>query len=155
VRLLEGLIREVKAEARAKGIRLSEIQLDYDCPESKLADYRDVLPRLRRAASPLPLTITVLPSWMRHRRAFRTLTEQADGYVLQLHSLILPRSPDEQITMIEPTSAKGWVEEASRFGRPFRVALPTHGYTAALDEKGELVGLLAEGPLFSWAPGVT
>jgi Protein of unknown function (DUF3142) len=155
VRLLEALIREVKTEARTKGIRLSEIQIDYDCPESKLADYRDVLPHLRRAASPLPLTITVLPSWMRHRRAFRTLIEETDGYVLQLHSLILPRSPDEQITMIEPTSARGWVEEAARFGRSFHVALPTHGYTAAIDEKGELVGLLAEGPLFSWSPGVT
>ncbi len=154
VQLLEALIREVAAEARSKGIHLSEIQLDYDCPESKLGDYRDVLPSLQRAASPLRLTITALPAWVQRRRAFRTLIEQADGYVLQLHSLVLPRSPDEEVTMIEAASAKGWVEEAARSGRPFRVALPTHGYTAAIDDKGELVGLLSEGPLFSSSPKV-
>lgn len=155
VRLLESLIRDVAAEAKAKGIDLAEIQIDYDCPESKLADYRDVLPALRSAASPVPLTITALPSWLQRRHAFRTLIQQADGYVVQLHSLVLPRSPDEQITLIEPASAKGWAEEAARFGRPFRVALPTHGYTAAIDEKGELVGLLGEAPLAFWSPGVT
>src|SRR4051812_15848115 len=31
VRLLRGLTRDVAAEARAKGISLSEIQIDYDC----------------------------------------------------------------------------------------------------------------------------
>jgi Protein of unknown function (DUF3142) len=155
VRLLETLIRDVKLEARRKGLSLSEIQIDYDCPESKLDDYRDLIPALRKAASPIPLTITALPSWMRHRRPFRTLVEQTGSYVLQLHSLVLPRSPDEQATMIEAASAKGWAEEAAQFGRPFRAALPTHGYTAAVDEKGELVGFLAEGPLLSWSPQVT
>ena len=155
VRLLETLIRDVAAEAKRKGIGLSEIQIDYDCPESKLGDYRYVLRSLRRAAAPVPLTITTLPSWIQRRWNFRTLIEETDGYVVQLHSLVLPRSPDEQITMIEATSAKRWVEEAAEYGRPFRAALPTHGYTAAVDQRGELVGLLGDTPLFSWAPGVT
>jgi hypothetical protein len=155
VRLLETLIRDVAAEAKRKGIGLSEIQIDYDCPESKLADYREVLPSLRRAASPVPLTITALPAWMQRRRPFRTLIAEADGYVLQLHSLVLPRGPDEQISMIETASARVWVEGAARFGHPFRAALPTHGYTAAIDRRGELVGVLGDTPLSSWAPGVT
>ena len=45
VQLLQGLTRDVAAEARAKGIALSEIQIDYDCPESKLDDYRGLLLR--------------------------------------------------------------------------------------------------------------
>src|SRR4051794_8341690 len=52
VRLLQGLTRGVAAEARAEAIALSEIQIDYDCPESKLDDYRGLLPGLRKAAAP-------------------------------------------------------------------------------------------------------
>jgi uncharacterized protein DUF3142 len=154
-RLLESLVRGVAAEARGKGIALSEIQIDYDCPESKLEDYRDLLPALRRAASPVSLTITALPSWMRQRRDFRTLIEAADGYVLQLHALVPPAKLGDELTLIEAASARGWVEEAARFGRPFRAALPTYGYAAAFDAQGKLLGLLAEGPLVLWSEGVT
>jgi len=155
VQFLQTLIRGVAAEARSKGIALAEIQLDYDCPESKLADYRDVLPVLRQAASPIPLTITALPSWMRQRRAYRTLVEQADGYVLQLHSLARPVEAGREIIMLDAASARGWVETAAGFGLPFRAALPTYGYKAAFDAEGNLVSLLAEGPVLLWSTGVT
>jgi uncharacterized protein DUF3142 len=155
VRLLQGMVRGVVAEARAQGISLAEIQIDYDCPESKLKDYRDLLPALREAAAPVPLTLTALPSWMRQRRAFRRLIEGVDRYVLQLHSLVLPEKTGEVAALIEPRSARGWVEQAARFGRPFRVALPTYGYEVAYDARGKLLGVLAEGPLLSWSPEVT
>jgi len=155
VRLLQGTVRGVAAEARAQGISLTEIQLDYDCPESKLNDYRDVLPALREAASPVPLTLTALPSWMRSRRAFRQLVAGVDRYVLQLHSLVLPEKAGEVAALIEPRSARGWVEAAARFGRPFRAALPTYGYEVAYDARGKLLGVLAEGPLLTWSPDVT
>ena len=154
VRRLETLIRDVAAEARSKGITLSEIQLDYDCPESKLEDYRDVLPALEKAASPLTVTITALPAWMRQRRPFRRLIEEADGYVLQLHSLYPPAAPGNEVDLIDAISARGWVEKAARLGRPFRAALPTYAYTAAFDAENRLLGFVAEGPLASWSPGV-
>jgi uncharacterized protein DUF3142 len=155
VRLLQGMVRGVAAEARAQGISLTEIQMDYDCPESKLNDYRDLLPTLREAAAPVPLTLTALPSWMRQRRAFRHLIEGVDRYVLQLHSLVLPEKAGQVAALIEPRSARGWAEQASRFGKPFRVALPTYGYEVAYDARGKLLGVLAEGPLLSWSPDVT
>lgn len=155
VHLLESVVRGVAAEARGQGIALSEIQMDYDCPESKLGDYRDLLPALHKAATPVRLTITVLPTWMRQRRAFRELIEGADGYVLQLHSLVLPEKAGERVTLIEPRSAQGWAEEAARVGHPFRVALPTYGYEVVFDARGKPLGVLAEGPLLSWSPDVT
>ena len=94
VQLLAGIVRDLAAEGRAKGIALSEIQIDYDCPESKLDDYRALLPLLRKAAAPLPLTFTALPSWMGQRRAFGKLIAAADGYVLQVHSLAPPQQSD-------------------------------------------------------------
>ncbi len=154
VRLLATLTRDVAVEARAKGIALSEIQLDYDCPESKLDDYRWLLSRLRQAAAPVPLTFTALPSWMGQRRAFGKLIAAADGTVLQVHSLTAPAGPGEAIALLKLGEAREWVETAARFGRPFRVALPTYGYLAAFDSKGKLLGLSAEGPLLSWPEGI-
>jgi hypothetical protein len=149
VQLLAGIVRDLAAEGRAKGIALFEIQIDYDCPESKLDDYRALLPGLRKAAAPIPLTFTALPSWMGQRRAFAKLIAAADGYVLQVHSLVPPSGPRDDFSVLNPKAAREWVEAATRFGRPFRVALPTYGYLAAFDQD-RLVGLSAEGPLLSW-----
>lgn len=155
VQLLAGITRDLTAEARAKGIALSEIQIDYDCPESKLDDYRGLLPLLRQAAAPVPLTFTALPSWMEQRRAFGGLIAAADGYVLQVHSLKPPAGPGGEIVLLNPEEAREWIDTAARFGRPFRVALPTYGYLAAFGAQGRLLGLSAEGPLLSWPEGVT
>ena len=154
VRLLQGLTRDVAAEARAKRISLSEIQIDYDCPESKLDDYRGLLPGLRKAAAPVPVTFTALPSWMGQRRAFSRLIGAADGYVLQVHSLKAPADAKSEFHLIRPGETLERVERAARFGRRFRVALPTYSYVAAFDPRGKLLGLSAEGPLLSWPAGV-
>lgn len=156
VSFLQGLVRSVAAEARAKGITLAEIQIDYDCPESKVKDYRVLLAALRSAAAPVRLTLTVLPTWLFWRHEFRTLIESADGYVLQVHSLKPPEWVDEgDILLTEPRTAKGVVKKAASYGHPFRVALPTYSYQAAFDSGGHLIGLIAEGPLVSFAPGST
>jgi hypothetical protein len=154
VESLQGLVRSVAAEARAKGIVLSEIQIDYDCPESKVKDYPFLLSALRQAAKPVRLTLTVLPTWLFWRQEFRTLIEAADGYVLQVHSLKPPEfAGDGDLLLTEPQAARGVVKEAASYGLPFRVALPTYSYQAAYDARGHLIGLIAEGPLVSFAPG--
>ncbi|MFY9821992.1 MAG: DUF3142 domain-containing protein [Thermoanaerobaculia bacterium] len=151
---LRNLVRDIAAEARTNGLALSEIQMDYDCPVSRLDDYRALLVSLRQSATPVPLTLTALPVWIRQHRAFRKLLEAVDGYVLQVHSLEPPESPAKPIVLTDPRSARGWVDEAARFGRPFRLALPTYGYQVAFDAKGKLIGLLAEGPLVTFRDGI-
>jgi hypothetical protein len=42
------------------------------------------------------------------------------------------------------------VERAGRIGVPFRVALPTYGYTLAYDAGGKFISLSAEGPRPNW-----
>ncbi len=156
VSFLQGIVRSVAAEAKAKGITLSEIQIDYDCPESKIKDYRVLLTALREAAKPVRLTLTVLPTWLFWRHEFRTLVEAADGYVLQVHSLKPPEFVTHgDILLTEPETAKGVVKQAAGYGLPFRVALPTYSYQAAFDARGHLIGLLAEGPLLSFSEGST
>lgn len=145
VRLLAGLAADLSREARSQGIDLQEVQLDYDCPESKLADYPVLVRAVDRAVDPTPVTLTALPSWLRHERAFRDLARSADGFVLQVHFLRTPTRPGEAVELVDPQEAVRAVEQAAKAGRPFRVALPTYAYGAVFDERGALLGLAAEG----------
>lgn len=151
VRGLAELTRSLAAEARARGVPLAEIQLDYDCPESALADYPVLIDAVRAAVAPVPVTVTALPSWLRQERAFRKVAEAAGGYVLQVHALTAPARPGDPAVLCDPVAAARAAEDAGRFGRPFRVALPTYGYGAVFDARGQLLGVAAEG--WSGPPG--
>jgi hypothetical protein len=152
--LLANVARAAVAEARARGIEPAELQLDYDCPESRLGEYPALVRAVRAAVAPVPVVLTALPAWLPHRRELRRLLDAADGWVLQVHSFAPPAGPEAPIVLADPAAARRWVEEAARFRRPFRVALPTYGYVAAFDARGKLLGLAAEGPSLAWPPGV-
>jgi len=148
-RFLASLTAALLAEARAKGLAPSELQLDFDCAESKLEGYRVWVTALRRRVAPTPLVLTALPSWLR-QPAFKPLVAAADGYVLQVHSLEPPKDFTAPFTLCDPVAAQRAVERAGAFGVPFRVALPTYGYLVAFAPEGRFVGLSAEGPARSW-----
>ena len=139
------------AEARSRRLSPRELQIDFDCTESKLDGYRAWVEAFRRKVAPVPVSITALPSWL-DQPAFKRLAAAADGYVLQVHSLQRPRSFDAPFTLCDPAAARRAVERAAQIGIPFRVALPTYGYLTAFDAGGRFVGLSAEGPSKTW-PG--
>ncbi|MFI5379794.1 MAG: DUF3142 domain-containing protein, partial [Tepidisphaerales bacterium] len=143
----ESIVRE----AAAAEIRLTELQIDFDCPSSKLQGYRLWLEAIRRRISPVPVTITVLPTWL-GSPAFPALARASDGFVLQVHSLARPAGVDAELSLCEARSACQAVETAGRMGVPFRVALPTYAYLVAFDAGGRFIGLSAEGPAGSWPP---
>lgn len=140
------------ADAREAGVEPAELQIDFDCAESKLNGYRKWVEAIREKIQPVPLTITVLPCWLK-RRAFASLARAADGFVLQVHSLERPKGVGAAITLCDSSSAFRWVEQAGRVGIPFRVALPTYGYIVAFDKDGRFIGLSAEGPSRAWDEG--
>ena len=137
------------AEARSNHVELSELQIDFDCAESKLEGYRLWVEAIQRRVSPLRVTITALPSWL-NSRAFKPLAKVATNYVLQVHSVERPKNFDAPFTLCEPRAARRAVERAGRIGIPFRVALPTYGYTLGFDASGKFLGLSAEGPRPNW-----
>lgn len=150
VRFVAALARRIVAAARTQGLLIRELQLDYDCPESRLVEYPLLIRAVQEAVAPVPVTITALPAWLGHRRDFAALSDAAGGFVLQVHSLAPPRRFDAEVLLCDPQAARRAVEAAARFRRPFRVALPTYGYMVAFDAQGKVLGLSAEGPLLSW-----
>ena len=137
------------AQARTNHVNLSELQIDFDCAESKLDGYRVWVEAIQHRVAPLPVTITALPSWL-DSNAFKRLAAVTTNYVLQVHSVARPKSFDAPFTLCDPRAAKRAVERAGRIGIPFRVALPTYGYTLAFDAGGKFIGLSAEGPRPNW-----
>jgi hypothetical protein len=150
---LSELASALVAEARTNQVDPQELQLDFDCAESKLDGYRVWVELIRRKVAPLPLTITALPSWLK-QPSFKRLISATDGYVLQVHSFERPKSIEAPFTLCDPVAARRAAEHAAEFGVPFRVALPTYGYIIAYDRNGQFVGLSAEGPNKSWPQDV-
>ncbi len=151
---LKEIVEERLRAVRAAGLEPVEVQIDFDCAETRLARYRAWLIALREAAGAVPLVFTALPAWLKHEHEFLALAEAADGFVLQVHSLEKPRGVNEPVVLCDPARARAWAMQASRAGVPFRVALPTYGYEVGFAADGKFTGLAAEGPRRSWPEGV-
>lgn len=146
---LAELAASLVTQAQSNNVSVSELQLDFDCADSKLDGYRIWIEAIQRKLAPLPVTITALPSWL-SQPAFPRLARASTNYVLQVHSLERPRSFDAPFTLCDPAAARRAVERAGQIGVPFRVALPTYGYLLAFSADGKFIGLSAEGPAKNW-----
>lgn len=158
--LLVDLAASLVVEAGKHHLRLAELQIDFDCADSRLEGYRVWVEAIRRKVAPVPVTITALPSWL-SRRELKRLAAAADGFVLQVHSLAWPTGSNASFdklrtgsfSLCDPAAARQAVERAARLGVPFRVALPTYGYVVAFDRQGRPVGMSAEGLSLTWPQG--
>lgn len=148
---LAALASTLAGEAAAEHLHAAELQLDFDCAESKLDGYGVWLKAIQEAVKPVPVSLTALPSWLGHTE-FKNLAEQAKSFVLQVHSFERPASPDASMTLCDPQLARQAVGVASKIGVPFQVALPTYGYLAGFTREGHFLGLSAEGPQLNWPP---
>jgi hypothetical protein len=148
-RYLADLGASLVTEASNGRLAVAELQIDFDCAESKLAGYHLWVEAIRKRLRPVPVTITALPSWL-GRYEFRGLVAACDGFVVRVHSLDRPQGFDTPFTLCRPDAARQAVERAARLGRPFRVALPSYGYRMAFDPQDRFRALGAEGPTANW-----
>lgn len=138
-------------EAGAHGVRVNELQLDFDCAQRNLAGYRLWVRALRTAVHPVRLVLTALPSWL-DEPAFPGLVREADGYVLQVHSVPTEKEGGRAV-LCDPALARKWVAKAAKYGLPFSVALPTYRGLAGYGPAGKLLGVSMDGVQPAWPPG--
>ncbi|OHB76737.1 MAG: hypothetical protein A2Z34_02785 [Planctomycetes bacterium RBG_16_59_8] len=134
------------------GATVRGLQIDCDCPESRLDEYGELMTELRGDYATRRLSFTALPSWL-DSADFPALARTADYYVLQVHSLRRPETVDTPLTICNTEQAEEDVSRAERIGLPFTVALPTYGYLLIFDEQGQFAGLRAEGDPISLREG--
>ena len=137
--------------AKAHRLNLSELQLDFDCPQRKLAGYEIWVHAVRTAIRPIKLVLTTLPAWL-DERDFPDLIRQSDRYVLQVHSIPTGHWTGHEV-LCDPALARSWVAKAGNLGRPFDVALPTYRCTAGYDPTGNLLGVAMDSVEPVFPPG--
>jgi hypothetical protein len=143
-------LRTALAQARAAKVRVSELQIDFDCPSAHLAGYAIWAHTLRSAFPHTPIAITALPDWLK-QRDFALLAREAGRFVLQVHSV--PNKRGTPPVLCDTTSARRAVVLAGRLGLPFRVALPTYSCDLRTDAAGHVIGVRAEDSPASPASG--
>lgn len=151
MRTIMEVAKSLLFEAKSHGVNVNEFQLDFDCAQKKLAGYRVWLRALRPAVAPMPLVITTLPSWLKEPE-FAALLGEADGYVLQVHSVPTEKESGRAV-LCDPRLARKWVAEAAKLERPFSVALPTYWCLAGYGPKGKLLGVSMDSVQPSWPTG--
>lgn len=137
------ICRNILQNAGNAGVKVAELQLDFDCAERNLDGYQKWIEAIRREIKPTPVTFTALPCWLDRKKEFAALVAAADGFILQVHALEKPKSPQD-VCIFNPTNAREAVERAAKFGIPFRVSMPTYSYLVYFDKAGKFVGLSAE-----------
>jgi hypothetical protein len=137
--------------AHAHNVDIQEFEVDFDCAQSKLKGYELWVQALAKAVHPTRLVITTLPAWL-NESEFSMLVRQADGYVLQVHS-VPTLAESGHASLCDPKLARKWVGEASRLGVPFSVALPTYSCLAGYDPAGKLINVAMDSVQPSWPPG--
>jgi hypothetical protein len=149
-RLLVDLTKSLLSEAAEHGAQLEEVQLDFDCAQKNLGRYRTWLRTLRPVIHPVRFVITTLPAWLDDPE-FVSLVREADGYVLQVHSVPTSNAGGRS-SLCDPVLARKWVAKAARLGLPFSVALPTYRCTAGYDPAGNFLGVAMDSVQPSWPP---
>jgi len=137
--------------AASHNVALSEFQIDFDCPQKNLAVYRVWLRALRQAVHPVRLVLTTLPAWLDDPE-FVPLVREADGYVLQVHSVPILGANDRR-NLCDAQSVRTWVKRAAHLGVPFSAALPTYRCAAGYDPSGKLLSVAMDSVQPAWPPG--
>ncbi len=141
-RVLEAAVARALEESGKAGVTASEVQIDFDCPERKLAAYEEIMRRLKTRWPRRKWSITALPSWLK-ADGFKGLVQTTGGFILQVHSLKLP-APGRGVLLCEEESSKHWAEQAASAGVPFRIALPTYRSEVLYDESGKVLDVISE-----------
>ena len=149
-RLLSAKAKSLVDVAASNGIRLRELQIDFDCAEKDLAGYRVWIRAIRQSVHPLPLVVTTLPAWLNNPE-FGPLVRESDAFVLQVHS-VRGSKADAPARLCDVASARAWVRKATRFRVPFSVALPTYSCSAGYNAEGKLISLAMDSVQPSWPP---
>lgn len=144
--VLDRVLATVSAPETLQSI--TGVEIDYDCPTSKLAAYATFLAALRsRLPASIALSITALPTWL-SSSALASLATHLNELVLQVHAVDDPRRG-----LFDPDQAERWVRDfGRRIGRPFRVALPAYDVRVTWRRDGRLASVESEVPLLA-GPG--
>ncbi|MGJ8654950.1 MAG: DUF3142 domain-containing protein [Akkermansiaceae bacterium] len=117
------------------------IQIDYDCPSQKLADYTKLLTHLKQEFPNKILEITCLPDWLNYPE-FTTLAQQTDRFIMQVHGV---SGHGEGRALCNTDHAYKTALACAEFGKPYLIALPTYRHAISYGSDGKINNIASEG----------
>lgn len=131
------------ANWRAAGVRVDGVEIDFDCPSSRLADYAKLLAAIKlQLPNDATLSVTALPAWI-GAPGLADVLAQSDEAVLQVHAVSDPKHG-----LFDAKQARQWIDAfAKQTTKPFRVALPAYGSALVVDAEGHTIGVESEAAL--------
>jgi hypothetical protein len=104
------------------------LQIDYDCPTSRLADYASFLRNLREAIPPnTHVSITALLDWFRPGTEIQEVVQAVDEFVPQFYDA----GPERAASGIaEVIDAEKWAPIFNALGTPYRIGISSFGRVA-------------------------
>lgn len=150
-------VAAVRATARERGIVLTGVQLDIDCPTSALGGYAKFLAAIRaRLPKDTRLSITALLDWFRPGTGIAAVVEQVDEFVPQFYDVepqgVLPKYN----TVAAPVVPAKWARLFSQFEKPFRIGISTFGRSRFIPASKDKGSFYSDGTPFDAArtPGM-
>ncbi len=123
----------LKAKAEQQGLHVVGIQLDYDCPSGRLAEYSQFVQALRHN---LPkddrISVTALLDWFRPHTGIEQVLSQVDEFVPQFYDAKSnANGPGNQTDLVaeiaHPVDPAYWAMIFNRFQRPYRIGIASFG----------------------------
>lgn len=136
-RINKGVLEKLKANYIAEKFNklgVKNLQIDLDCPESKLKKYAIFLQELRKLLPNAELSITALPCHIKHSD-FVKMLEPLDYYVLQVHGIEHPQNIKDDLSIINRKTAMSSIAQAEKLNFPYLISLPTYAYQLMFDSK--------------------
>jgi hypothetical protein len=142
---ISGAMDAENKRAEAAGVRVAGVQLDFDCPTSKLPKYASLLTDLRKSvkADGLALSITALPTWLTSSD-LRSLAAQTDFIVPQFYEAEISRSRRPLSPISSLARFERGIMAAGRLGVPFYAGVPAYGRALVFDGSDKLLGVFRD-----------
>ena len=126
--LLANTFARLLALARARGWNIAGVQLDIDCPTSRLGDYAQFLRQLRQDLPPaMQISSTALLDWFRRPGDVAQVIQAVDEFVPQFYDLGPPGSFDQDAAIAAKIDATEWGPVFNRYGKRFRIGVSSFG----------------------------
>jgi hypothetical protein len=120
-------------QSAALPVPIIGLQIDYDCPTGKLAEYAAFLRHLRSALpSEARLSITALLDWFTPGTSIREALEPVDEFVPQFYDAGQGHSASE---IAEPLDASKWAPVFNALRVPYRIGVSSFGRIARTRSK--------------------
>jgi hypothetical protein len=143
VAFVEGIRRE-QDRAKAAGVDVAGIQIDFDCPTRLLPRYARLLSGLRTELidEGLVFSISMLTTWFTSRD-FDSLLTAVDFYVPQFYEAVTPREYTGLgtfPTISSDSALRRGLKAAGRRRASFYAGIPVYGHALVFDDRGRLRG---------------